>query len=242
VLDFVDAEKVGSAPVQKQLARADGILVPGGFGSRGIEGKIKAIRYAREHKVPYFGICLGMQMAVVEFARHVAGLRGAHSTEFDPGAKAPVIYLMKEWFDYKTGTVQRRDESSEMGGTMRLGAYPCTLQNPSLAFEAYGAAEISERHRHRYEFNNDYLEPLRKAGLITSGTSPDGNLVEIVELPDHPWFLGCQFHPEFKSRPMAPHPLFRSFIRAALLNREARAAGNGKPKPEAKAVRAKARG
>jgi CTP synthase len=241
VLDFVDAEKVGSAPAQRQLSRADGILVPGGFGSRGIEGKIKAIRYAREHKVPYFGICLGMQMAVVEFARHVAGLTGAHSTEFDPSAKAPVIYLMKEWYDHKTNTLQRRDESSEMGGTMRLGAYPCVLRNPSAAFEAYQAAEISERHRHRYEFNNDFLEPLQKAGLKVSGSSPDGSLVEIVELPDHPWFLGCQFHPEFKSRPMDPHPLFRSFIRAALLHGEARATANGKPKPQGR-LRAKGRG
>ncbi len=227
-LDFVDAEKVGTVPAQRQLAKADGILVPGGFGSRGIEGKIKAIRFAREHKVPYFGICLGMQMAVVEFARHVAGLKGAHSTEFDPHTKYPVIYLMKEWYDHKTQSVQRRDESSEMGGTMRLGAYPCMLKNPSLAFQAYGAAEISERHRHRYEFNTDLLPQLRKAGLKTTGLSPDGKLVEIVEVEGHPWFLGCQFHPEFKSRPMAAHPLFREFIRAALLYQEARPAPKGR--------------
>jgi CTP synthase len=226
VLDFVDSEKVGTAAVQRQLSRADGILVPGGFGSRGIEGKIKAIRYAREHKVPYFGICLGMQMAVVEFSRHVANLKGAHSTEFEPRTKYPVIYLMKEWFDYKTQTLQRRDEASGLGGTMRLGAYPCHLHNPSLAFQAYGAAEISERHRHRYEFNTEFLEPLREAGMKFTGLSPDGKLVEIVELSDHPWFLGCQFHPEFKSRPMDPHPLFRGFIRAALLFRESR------PKPQ----------
>jgi CTP synthase len=226
VLDFVDAEKVGRPEVRRQLARADGILVPGGFGSRGIEGKIKAIRYAREHKVPYFGICLGMQMAVVEYARHVAGLRGAHSTEFDQRTRYPVIYLMKEWYDYKTQSTQRRDESSELGGTMRLGAYPCQLQNPSLAYQAYGAPEISERHRHRYEFNSQFLEALEKAGLRATGLSPDGGLVEIIEVADHPWFLGCQFHPEFKSRPMDPHPLFRDFIRAALAYREAA------PKPQ----------
>ena len=230
VLDFVDSEKVGSAPVQRQLNRADGILVPGGFGSRGIEGKIKAIRYAREHQIPYFGICLGMQLAVVEFARHMAGLKGAHSTEFDPHTRYPVIYLMKEWFDYKTQSVQRRDEASEMGGTMRLGAYPCQLQNPSLAFQAYGRPEISERHRHRYEFNTEFMEPLRKAGMRFTGLSPDAKLVEIIELQDHPWFLGCQFHPEFKSRPMDPHPLFREFIRASLLHREGKAKPAGRLK------------
>jgi CTP synthase len=226
-LDFVDSELVGSPPVQRQLTRADGILVPGGFGSRGIEGKIKAIRYAREHQVPFFGICLGMQMAVVEVARALAGLKGAHSTEFDPATKYPVIYLMKEWYDYRTQSVQKRDETSNYGGTMRLGAYPCQLDNPSLAYTAYGAKDISERHRHRYEFNNEFLEPLKKAGLKATGRSPDGGLVEIVELAGHPWFLGCQFHPEFKSRPMDAHPLFRDFIRASLAYREA------KPKPQA---------
>ncbi|MFH0810895.1 MAG: CTP synthase [Pseudomonadota bacterium] len=226
ILDFIDSEKVGGAPALRQLAKADGVLVPGGFGSRGIEGKIKAIRYAREHRVPYFGICLGMQMAVVEFARNVAGLRGAHSTEFDPPVKYPVIYLMKEWFDYRTQSLQRRDEQSNLGGTMRLGAYPCVLGSPSLALEAYDQAEISERHRHRYEFNNEFLEQLRQAGLRATGLSPDGSLVEIIEIADHPWFLGCQFHPEFKSRPMDAHPLFREFIKAALAYHERR------PKPQ----------
>jgi len=200
-LDFVDAEQVGKREVQRQLSRADGILVPGGFGSRGIEGKIKAIRYAREHKVPYFGICLGMQMAVVEFARDVAGLRGAHSTEFDERSPNPVIYLMTEWFDYKTQTIQRRDAGSEKGGTMRLGAYPCKLQPGSLAQAAYGAAEISERHRHRYEFNQEFLEKLEAKGLKASGLSPDGQLVEIVELEDHPWFLGCSSTPSSSRGP-----------------------------------------
>jgi CTP synthase len=157
-----------------------------------------------------------MQMAVVEFARHVAKMDGAHSAEFDEDSPFPVIYLMTEWFDYKTETVQKRDVSSDKGGTMRLGAYPCILQEGSLAQRAYRRGEISERHRHRYEFNNAFKERLEEAGLVVSGASPDGELVEIIEIKDHPWFLGCQFHPEFKSRPMAPHPLFASFIRSAL--------------------------
>ena len=215
-LDFVDSETIDETNCRQRLAAADGILVPGGFGARGIEGKLKAIQLAREEKIPFFGICLGMQMAVVEYARHVAGMEGTHSTEFDDAPRFPVIYLMTEWFDYKSKTVQKRDIASDKGGTMRLGAYPCILEEGSLAYRAYGQKEISERHRHRYEFNNDFRERLEQAGLVMSGISPDGQLVEIVEIRDHPWFLGCQFHPEFKSRPMNPHPLFVSFIRSAL--------------------------
>ena len=215
-LYFVDSEKLEAASCGEVLARADGILVPGGFGSRGIEGKVCAARYARENKVPYFGICLGMQIAVIEFARHVAGLKNANSAEFDELTPDPVIYLMTEWFDERSRTVQRRDAASEKGATMRLGAYPCRLTKDSLARQAYGAEEISERHRHRYEFNNAYMQPLEDHGLVFSGASPSGDLIEIIELKGHPWFLGCQFHPEFKSRPMAAHPLFREFIKAAL--------------------------
>ena len=215
-LYFVDSEKITPDNCDEILAKADGILVPGGFGSRGVEGKICAARHARVKGVPYFGICLGMQIAVVEFARHVAGLAQANSSEFDELSPDPVIYLMTEWFDERTRTVQQRDARSEKGATMRLGAYPCRLAAGSLAHRAYGCDEISERHRHRYEFNNAYRSPLEERGLVFCGTSPSGALVEIVELRDHPWFLGCQFHPEFKSRPMAAHPLFRDFIRAAL--------------------------
>ena len=215
-LVFVESEKITPENCATILQDADGILVPGGFGTRGIEGKILAARYARENQVPYFGICLGMQIAVIEFARHVAGMEGAHSAEFDESTPYPVIYLMLEWFDQKTGTVQKRDASSEKGGTMRLGAYPCRIQPGSLAHEAYGAEDISERHRHRYEFNNAYLAELAEKGLVISGLSPNGELVEIVEIKNHPWLLGCQFHPEFKSRPMKPHPLFKAFIKAAL--------------------------
>jgi CTP synthase len=218
-LDFVDSETIDGSNCAECLGGADGILVPGGFGARGIAGKIRAVRFAREEKVPFFGICLGMQVAVVEYARHVAGMEGAHSTEFDQATPFPVIYLMTEWFDYQTQRIQKRDVTSEKGGTMRLGAYPCVLKENSVAFKAYRAKEISERHRHRYEFNNELKERLEDAGLVISGISPDGQLVEIVEIPDHPWFLGCQFHPEFKSRPMNPHPLFASFIEAALTHK-----------------------
>ena len=215
-LKFVDSETIDADTCSLSLEGVDGILVPGGFGSRGVEGKICAARYARENGIPYFGICLGMQIAVIEFARHLADLQRANSTEFDVTTPHPVIYLMEEWFDDKSGTVQQRDVHSDKGGTMRLGAYPCKLENDSVAYAAYGTATISERHRHRYEFNNHFLEPLQAAGLKISGMAPSGELVEIVEIADHPWFLGCQFHPEFKSRPMTPHPLFRSFITAAL--------------------------
>jgi CTP synthase len=210
-----DLERSCSADVFKGC---DGILVPGGFGSRGTEGKIRAIAHARINRLPFFGICLGMQLAVVEFARSVAGLEAADSSELNPATAAPVIYLMKEWFDFRSGKTETRDEGSHLGGTLRLGAYPCQLREGTLAHRAYGQAEISERHRHRYEFNNAYREVLEQAGLVVSGTSPDGSLVEIVELAEHPWFLGCQFHPEFKSKPMQAHPLFREFIRAALEN------------------------
>jgi len=215
-LKYVDSEDIAKESPDKLLANVRGILVPGGFGDRGIEGKIKAIRYARERKIPFFGICLGMQLAAVEFARNVCGLKDAHSSEFDKETPHPVIGLLKEWIDYKNNTIQQRDENTDLGGTMRLGAYPCRLTKDSFAYRAYQQELISERHRHRYEFNNKYREDLVKKGLRTSGVSPDGELVEIIEIESHPWFLGCQFHPEFKSRPMTPHPLFREFIKASL--------------------------
>ncbi|HHC71585.1 MAG TPA: CTP synthase [Thiotrichales bacterium] len=197
------------------LAGMDAILVPGGFGERGVEGKIAAVQYAREHRIPYLGICLGMQVAVIEFARNVAGLKEAHSTEFDPETPAPVIALITEWLE-KDGSVVTRDENVDLGGTMRLGGQECVLAEGSLARRLYGKERIIERHRHRYEFNNQYGEVLQEKGLRISGTSVDGTLVEIVELPDHPWFLACQFHPEFTSTPRYGHPLFTGFIEAAL--------------------------
>ncbi len=215
-LRYVSADELEESCSAEALAGCDGILVPGGFGKRGVEGKIMAANYARTNKIPYFGICLGMQLAVVEFARNIAGMKRAHSTEFDFTTPYPVIYLMKEWYDYRTKQVQVRDENSDMGGTLRLGSYPCNLHNSTLAYTAYNRKEIQERHRHRYEFNPDLRKELVANGLIISGTSPDDTLVEIVELADHPWFLGCQFHPEFKSKPMKPHPLFRDFIKASL--------------------------
>ncbi len=201
---WVDAENLGPEEIDETLAGVDGILVPGGFGVRGIEGKIEAVRFARENEVPFFGICLGMQCAVAEFARNVVGLKGANSSEFDETTKYPVIDLM---LDQKS--------VDDKGGTMRLGQYPCKILKKSKTFEAYGEDVIYERHRHRYEVNNDYREALTEKGLVLSGLSPDGNLVEMVELPDHPWFIASQFHPEFKSRPTKPHPLFRDFINAA---------------------------
>jgi CTP synthase len=215
-LSYIDSEKVEREGAEGLLGHLHGILVPGGFGVRGVEGKLQAIRYAREHQIPYFGICFGMQLAVIEFAQHLAGIAGATSEEFDPETAAPVIYLMREWYDYRRDAIIRRDRESDKGGTMRLGAYPCVLKEESLAGRAYGVSQIMERHRHRYEFNNAYREKLDAAGLAITGTSPNGELVEIVEFRDHPWFLGCQFHPEFKSGPMDPHPLFRDYIRAAL--------------------------
>lgn len=211
--DFVDSETIRSGNASEKLSGSDGILVPGGFGFRGVDGKIEAVRFARENKIPFFGICLGMQVAVIEFARNVAGIINANSTEFDEKTKDPVIYLMKKWFNEKEGIKEFRDENSDKGGTMRLGAYPCIVEKNTKAYEAYQRTEISERHRHRFEFNNEYLKPLKEKGLIISGMSPDKELVEMVEIKDHPWFVGCQFHPEFKSRPMDCHPLFRDFIK-----------------------------
>ena len=215
-LQFIDSEKIDESNSREILGKLDGILVPGGFGPRGVEGKVVAAKFARENKVPYFGICLGMQIAVIEFARHIAGMSHANSTEFDKKTKYPVIYLMREWLNERTGEVERRDVDSDKGGTLRLGAYPCKLHKDTFAYEAYGEEAISERHRHRYEFNNEFMEVLKEKGLVISGTSPNGSLVEIVEIQDHPWYLGCQFHPEFKSKPMKPHPLFVDFIRASL--------------------------
>jgi CTP synthase len=212
---YVNSEEVTHDNAAAVFAGIDGILVPGGFGSRGVEGKIAAIEYARVKGIPFFGICLGMQCAVIEYARNVLGLTGANSEEFDLTTPHPVIYLMREWFDFRTQMVEHRDPSSDKGGTMRLGAYPCVVKPGTKAAEAYGAAEISERHRHRYEFNKTYAADFEESGMVLSGLSPDGELVEMVELPGHPWFLGCQFHPEFKSSPMRPHPLFREFVKAA---------------------------
>jgi len=217
-LQFVDSTTLNKENVAKMLSESDGVLVPGGFGSRGIEGKILAAQYARENKIPFFGICLGMQMAVIEVARNLAGMEDANSEEFDPHTPFPVIYLMKEWVDEQTGQVEKRDEGSDKGGTMRLGAYPCRLTEDTFAMNAYKESDVSERHRHRFEFNNEFKKRLVDAGLVVSGASPDHDLVEIVELKDHPWYLGCQFHPEFKSKPMRPHPLFRDFIKASLKN------------------------
>jgi CTP synthase len=219
-LEYLSAEDLESKNVASLLDNCDGILVPGGFGQRGVEGKIKAINYARLNKIPFFGICLGMQLAVVEFTRDMLHLPKAHSTEMDSATPDPVIYLIKEWFDYRTNQIQTRDEDSDLGGTLRLGAYPCVLTEETNASRAYGEKEISERHRHRFEFNNDYRARLEESGLVIAGTSPDNNLVEIIEIKDHPWFLGCQFHPEFKSKPMKPHPLFRDFISAALKHKQ----------------------
>jgi CTP synthase len=213
-LEYIDSEQVEQQGPEALLANLDAVLVPGGFGDRGTEGKIAAIGYARLNKIPFFGICLGMQLAVVEYARQVAGLARANSSEFDKDTPYAVIDLMPE---------QRSVRNK--GATMRLGAYPCVLTAGSLAADAYGSTEISERHRHRYEFSNDYREKLLDAGMVASGTSPDKRLVEMIELRDHPFFVGCQFHPEFKSRPVAPHPLFARFVRAAL----ERATARGKP-------------
>jgi len=210
IIEHVDSERIEHSGIPDPVKQADAILVPMGFGPRGTEGKIEAVRYARERRVPFLGICFGMQMAVIEFARHVCGLHGANSVEIDEKTPHPVIDLMAAQRD-----IDRK------GGTMRLGAYPCVLEEGSLAHRLYGKRKISERHRHRYEFNNTYREILTRNGLVLSGLSPDGSLVEIIELREHPWFLGCQFHPEFKSRPTDCHPLFRGFIRAALQHRAA---------------------
>ena len=207
-IDWIQSEDITEENVHEYLKEADGILVPGGFGDRGVEGKITTIKYARENKVPFFGICLGMQLAAVEFARNVCGLTGAHSSELDPNTPYPIINLLPD-----------QENVVEMGGTLRLGSYPCTLTEGSQAHKEYGEINITERHRHRYEFNNFYRERLTNKGLVLSGVSPDGRLVEIVELPEHPWFVAGQFHPEFKSRPEKAHPLFAGFIKASLENK-----------------------
>jgi CTP synthase len=204
-IDWLESEDIERQGTERLLREADGILIPGGFGLRGIEGKIETIRYARERRIPFLGLCLGMQCAVIEFARHVAGLQGANSSEFDSNTAHPVISLMAD-----------QHSISDKGGTMRLGTYACRISDGSQSHKAYGVGEVKERHRHRYEFNNAYRETLTKQGLILSGLSPDGRLVEIVELPDHPWFVATQFHPEFNSRPHHPHPLFSGFVGAAL--------------------------
>lgn len=205
-IDWIDSETLEGDDVNLDdiLGEVDGILVPGGFGSRGIEGKINACQYARTHGIPYLGICLGMQIAIIEFARHVLGMNGANSAEINPDTPFPVIDILPE-----------QKEVTDMGGTMRLGQYPCTLNPESKSYELYGASMIYERHRHRYEVNNDYRNDLLSGGMIFAGTSPDNHIVEMVEIPNHPWFVACQFHPEFKSRPNKPHPLFRGFVTAA---------------------------
>jgi len=223
-LVFIDAEDLEGSGYPEQLFEVDSILVPGGFGKRGIEGMIRAIEFARGRKVPYFGICLGLQTAVVEFARNVCGLAGAHSTEFVGAPPYKVIYKMRELVGV-----------DQMGGTMRLGKYPCRLKPSSLAWEAYGSDEVWERHRHRYEVNPEYVPLFEEKGLVISGKSPDRIFVEVIELPEHPWFLACQFHPEFKSRPYEPHPLFRSFIAAAVDHKRQRMAEEFEVEVEAEA-------
>ena len=219
-IHYVDSEDLEKGPLT-QLEGVNGILVPGGFGDRGIEGKIKAIQYARENKIPYFGLCLGMQLAVIEIGRHLGGLKDAHSTEFNEATSCPVIYLIEEWID-RESRVQKRDKLSDKGATMRLGAYPCKLKSGSHAFKAYNQDLIHERHRHRYEFNMTFRKQLEGCGMSVTGISPDGQFVEIIEFKNHPWFLACQFHPEFKSKPFSAHPLFRDFIKASLKRRQER--------------------
>ena len=213
-ITYIDSEVIEGEVGIDCLKGMDAILVPGGFGERGVEGKIKTVEYARTNNIPYLGICLGMQVAVIEYARHVAGLEGAHSTEFDSGTAHPVIALITEW-TAEDGSVERRSQDSDLGGTMRLGGQQCRLDERSKVREMYGEEVIVERHRHRYEFNNNYLERLSEAGLRFSGKSMDGSLVEVVEVPDHPWFVACQFHPEFTSTPRDGHPLFSGFVTAA---------------------------
>lgn len=219
-IEYLDSETLEQGETG-MLEKYDAILVPGGFGKRGVEGKIEAVRFAREQNVPYLGICLGMQVAVIEFARNVAGLAGAHSTEFELDTRYPVIGLITEWMR-KDGIVEQRDENSDLGGTMRLGAQPCHLLAGTHARDIYGQDVVNERHRHRYEFNNTYMDKLTEAGLVVSGQSADHSLVEVVELKEHPWFIACQFHPEFTSTPRDGHPLFESFIKAACKHRDAR--------------------
>jgi CTP synthase len=222
-IHYVDSEAVERDGIGA-LDRMDAILVPGGFGKRGVEGKIAAIRYARENGIPYLGICLGMQLAVIEYARHMAGLANANSTEFDPDTPHPVVALVTEWQN-RDGTVERRTTQSDMGGTMRLGAQPCDVVPGSLAHRIYGSITVAERHRHRYEVNNHYLPRLEAAGLVVGAWAKSamaGDLCEMIELADHPWFFGCQYHPEFTSNPRRGHPLFIAYLNAALAAREAR--------------------
>ncbi len=222
-LDYIDSEQLEDLNDEKLEARfagISGILVPGGFGNRGIEGKIKAINYARTHNIPLFGICLGMQLMAVEFARNCASLKDANSSEFNPETTYPIIYLMKEWTSKDGSQTVTQSENTPKGGTMRLGAHPCQLAAGSHARQAYGIDSISERHRHRYEFNNKYRDILAASGLQITGTHADRKLVEIIEIKEHPWYLGCQFHPEFTSKPMKPHPLFVAFIKASLSHKQ----------------------
>ena len=214
-LTFIDAAKINKSNVKKNLSFADAVLVPGGFGERGIEGMIIACQFARESNIPYFGICLGMQIAVIEFARNILGFKNANSTEFNPKTKFPVIGLVTEWKD-KSGNTEYRDDSSDLGGTMRLGGQACILRKSSLSHKLYKDNKIIERHRHRYEFNPEYRKILNSNGMLISGTSEDGKLVEMIEIKNHPWFIGCQFHPEFTSNPRDGHPLFNNFVSKAL--------------------------
>ena len=202
---WVDSERISSYNVDEMLGGVHGILVPGGFGDRGIEGMICAIKYARENKIPYLGLCLGMQLTLVEFGRHVLGFSDAHSQEFNPDTTHPMVHIMPD-----------QDGVTDLGGTLRLGSYPCVLTEGSKAYELYGEKEIHERHRHRYEVNNEYRDILQENGMMLSGCSPDGRIVEMVEIPEHPWFVATQAHPEFKSRPNKAHPLFKGFVEAAL--------------------------
>ena len=214
-LTFIDAAKINKSNVKKNLSFADAVLVPGGFGERGIEGMIIACQFARESNIPYFGICLGMQIAVIEFARNILGFKNANSTEFNPKTKFPVIGLVTEWKD-KSGNTEYRDDSSDLGGTMRLGGQTCILRKSSLSHKLYKDNKIIERHRHRYEFNPEYRKILNSNGMLISGTSEDGKLVEMIEIKNHPWFIGCQFHPEFTSNPRDGHPLFNNFVSKVL--------------------------
>ena len=214
-LTFIDAAKINKSNVKKNLSFADAVLVPGGFGERGIEGMIIACQFARESNIPYFGICLGMQIAVIEFARNILGFKNANSTEFNPKTKFPVIGLVTEWKD-KSGNTEYRDDSSDLGGTMRLGGQTCILRKSSLSHKLYKDNKIIERHRHRYEFNPEYRKILNSNGMLISGTSEDGKLVEMIEIKNHPWFIGCQFHPEFTSNQRDGHPLFNNFVSKAL--------------------------
>ncbi len=224
-IKYIDSEDIEKGGIPEELVRADAVLVPGGFGKRGGEGKVAAIRYARENNVPFLGICLGLQMAVVEFARNKLGLKDAASTEFEPDSPHPVIHLM-----------ETQKGLADMGASMRLGAYLCSIKEGTLAHSIYGSGMISERHRHRWEVNNSYRTRLEEQGMVLSGLSPDNRLVEMIEIPDHPWFMGVQFHPEFQSRPLRPHPLFASFIEAALQAKNQRASGAKQPQSKKNAV------